>query len=93
MTDSNTTFSAIVDTLYASNVTELHVDPARYDPNMVTNTGIFVRAKFNGHWLSVDIAHLDKESLLEWLRSRGGKNPWAEDTVGLLLGHGNLSTW
>ena len=87
-TTSNATFSAIVDTLYESVMTELNVDSSRYDSEN-DPTGIFVRAKFNGHWLSVDIAHLDKESLLEWLRSRGGKNPWAEDTVGILLGHGN----
>lgn len=51
-------------------------------------TGIFVRAKNSeGRWDSVDIAELDKESLLVWLKSRGGDNPWAESTVLILLGH------
>jgi len=54
-------------------------------------TGIYVRALSpEGKWMSVDIALLDKESLLSWLRSRGGNNPWAENVVGILLGHGNL---
>ena len=93
MTDSNATFSAIAATFSAnSEMTELHVDLSRYDPDN-DPTGIFVRAKFNEDLLSVDIAHLDKDSLLTWLRSRGGKNLWAEDTVGILLGHGNLSAW
>jgi hypothetical protein len=34
---------------------------------------------------------LDKESLLLWLRSRGGKNTYAEDVVGILLDHGHLN--
>lgn len=37
-----------------------------------------------------DVAELDKRSLLEWLRSRGGVNSFAENVVGLLLGHGHL---
>lgn len=55
------------------------------------STGIFVRAQnSDGKWDSVDIACLDAKSLLEWLRSRGGNNPWAENVVGILLGHGSL---
>ncbi len=74
--------------------TELRVDPERYDPEDDSNkTTIFVRAKLNEQWLSVDIADLDKESLLVWLRSRGGKSEWAEDTVGIMLGHGHLTNW
>lgn len=53
-------------------------------------TGIYVRAKSGEKFESVDIGELDKRSLLEWLRSRGGENRWAEDTVGILLGHGHL---
>jgi hypothetical protein len=58
-----------------------------------TETGVFVRAKnSDGRWDSVDIAYLDKSSLLSWLRSRGGNNPWAENVVGILLGHASLTT-
>jgi hypothetical protein len=68
---------------------ELTVDPKfahRHD-----FTGIPVRAKSrSGKWINADIAQLDKPSLLAWLRSRGGANEWAEDVVGLLLGHGVL---
>lgn len=54
-------------------------------------TGIYVRAQdSHGKWINADIAQLDPESLLIWLRSRDGNNPWAEDVVGILLGHGHL---
>jgi hypothetical protein len=55
-------------------------------------TGIFIRAKHptTNKWMSVDIYVLQKDSLLAWLKSRGGDNRWAEDTVGILLGHGHL---
>ena len=54
-------------------------------------TGIYVRAKFpEGGWGNVDIRDLDAESLLRWLRSRGGNNQLAENVVGILLGHGHL---
>jgi hypothetical protein len=68
---------------------ELRVDPNRSE-KLADSTGIYVRAIYLGKWGSYDIAQLDKESLLEWLRSRGGDNPWAEDVVGILLGHGHL---
>ena len=51
-------------------------------------TGIFIRAKVEEKWGAVDIADLripDRE-ILEWLRSRGGKNVWAENCILLLLG-------
>jgi hypothetical protein len=52
------------------------------------DTGIFVRAKkSDGTWDSVDISELTVDSLLEWLRSRGGDNKWAESVVLQLLGH------
>lgn len=52
-------------------------------------TGILVRAKMpDERWGNADIADLDAESLLRWLRSRGGENGWAEAVVYMLLGHG-----
>ena len=53
-------------------------------------TGIYVRATLDGRWFSADMAQLDSKSLLAFLRSRGGDNPWAENVVGILLGHGHL---
>lgn len=67
----------------------LTTDPARVS-YVDQGTGIYVRALSLGQWSSVDIAALDARSLLQWLRSRGGDNPYAENTVGILLGHGPL---
>lgn len=64
---------------------ELNCDPVRTD--CYPETRIYVRAKRSDKWESVDIGELDRESLMIWLRSRGGDNPWAESTVALLLGH------
>lgn len=65
---------------------ELNVDNARF--KQFGETGIFVRAKNSaGTWGAFDIADLDRDSLHEWLRSRGGENLWAENTVMILLGH------
>lgn len=70
---------------------ELTPDPERVAREDLHGlTGIFVRAKHEGKWGNFDIAELDKPSLLAWLRSRGGDNRWAEDTVGIILGHGHL---
>lgn len=66
---------------------ELLVDSSRINYG---NTGIFVRAKNGAHYGSFDICELEKDSLLEWLRSRGGDNKYAEDVVGIILGHGHL---
>ena len=67
---------------------ELHVDPARKVPEGTEpGTGIYVRAKDGEKWGSFDIMELTKESLLLWLRSRGDMSPWAENTVGILLGY------
>ena len=63
----------------------LEVDPKRI--GMLKKTGIYVRASFNGRFGSYDISELTAYSLLKWLRSRGGENPWAENTVGVILGH------
>jgi len=79
---------------------ELQVDEKRWKIKESllsdTGTGIFVRAKVpsgvTGYkYDSVDIVLLDKDSLLAWLRSHGGENSWAENTVGILLGHGNIA--
>ena len=71
---------------------ELYVDKQRVLDNFSRYhaTGIFVRAEHDGKWDAYDIAELTKESLLRWLRSRDGDNKWAEDCVGILLGHGHL---
>lgn len=71
---------------------ELRIDPRRaLSDSDESLTGIYVRAvDQKGKWRSADICELDKESLLSWLRSRGGDNPYAEDVVGILLGHGHL---
>jgi hypothetical protein len=69
---------------------DLHIDPQRVETaENFPRTGVFVRAKDqSGKHQSVDIALLNKASLLALLRSRGGRNEWAENMVGLLLGHG-----
>ena len=66
------------------NKAELYVDADRLGE---MDTGIYVRAKHGDKWDSFDIAALDAPSLLKWLRSRGGENKWAENCVGILLGH------
>jgi len=63
----------------------LKTDPERM--HLDDRTGIFVRAIVDGRPASVDIACLDKASLHDWLRSRGGQNEWAENVVLQLLGH------
>lgn len=79
----------------------LQIDQVRYNhfgPDDRRVTGIFVRARhpeqtthdMAGRWDTIDIYFLTRDSLLEWLRSRGGDNEWAENVVGTLLGHGHL---
>lgn len=70
---------------------DLIVDPRRANIGTPA-TGILVRARNGTKWGNYDIADLDAQSLLKWLRSRGGKNEWAENTLGLILGHGNIAT-
>jgi hypothetical protein len=69
---------------------DLHIDAERsVRAENFPRTGIFVRAKDqSGKHQSVDIALLNKASLLALMRSRGERNEWAENMVGLLLGHG-----
>lgn len=63
----------------------------REDDEDYTGTGIYVRAtNSKAEVVNADLAQLDQESLLRWLRSRGGENRWAEQTVGILLGYPNL---
>lgn len=56
-------------------------------------TGIFIRAQLNGHYESVDIGdkRLPTDEILAWLRSRGGKNVWAENCVLILLGREQIA--
>lgn len=71
-------------------MTELKVCPDRgsINRNLSEATGIYIRAiGLDGRWGSYDIAQLDKPSLTAWLRSGGGHNELAENTVALLLGH------
>ena len=50
-------------------------------------TGCYVRALRRNGWANVDITELDRDSLVQWLRSRGGENPLAEAVVLRLLGY------
>jgi hypothetical protein len=64
---------------------DLRIDKAR---TLTPETGICVRAiNSDEKWASVDIAWLDRESLLTWLRGSSGDNPLAENVVCTLLGH------
>jgi len=65
-----------------------HVDSER---TSLKETGIYIRATLNGKWESHDLAHLDRESVLLWLRDRqqdmASPRSRAEQTVLILLGH------
>jgi hypothetical protein len=56
-------------------------------------TGIFIRAEVNGEWGSYDIGDktINDKQVLDWLRSRGGKNEWAEQVVLTLLDRNQFS--
>src|SRR5258707_927932 len=66
----------------------LTVAPERWDvrDKLDGHTSIYVRAQVppDNRWESVDIILLDLPSLMAWLRSRGGDNRWAENTVALI---------
>lgn len=69
---------------------DLRTDPGRENQlkaGILRATNIPVRAKRGEAFDNVDIVELDRISLLVWLRSRGGDNPWAENLVLILLGH------
>ena len=71
---------------------ELKVDPERTG---FAETGIYVRALANGSIKNMDIAELDRDSLLAWMRAsqRGMEQlgepsvTFAESLVLALLGH------
>lgn len=64
-------------------MTALHTDPSR---THLPETGIYVRAlNTDGTWDAVDIAHLHRDSLDTWLRSR--TIDWPIGVVMSLLGH------
>jgi len=66
----------------------MKTDPNREDAYRHGLTGIYVRAKgCNGVYGTFDIAELDDQSLTKWLRSDGGYNLLAENTVRILLGY------
>lgn len=65
---------------------KFQVDPDRVAPGDGV-TGIYIRAWLDGKIGSYDIATLDSASLFAFLRSRGGKNEWAENTILSMLGH------
>ena len=76
----------------------LRVDMERYaalEEHRLLEVGIYVRALIEvdgagegaSGWEDVDIMLLDRPSLMRWLRSRGGDNPWAEEVVARLLDH------
>jgi hypothetical protein len=69
---------------------ELIVMEDRWESEDVPITGIYVRALTPDGYASADLGHLTPKSLLKWLRHCGGKNPLAENTVGVLLGHGHI---
>jgi hypothetical protein len=52
-------------------------------------TGIYVRAKYQTArgeaWDAVDLAHLTRESVLEWMRDRSPE--YLQNTILALLGH------
>ena len=67
---------------------ELRIDPKRLRMWRFEVPEIVVRASDEkGRYVLVDITCLDRESLLKWLRGRGGDNLRAENTVLALLGH------
>lgn len=67
---------------------DLRVSHSRIEDGNADRTGIYVRAVNDADVFSAhDIATLDRESLHKWLRSRGGRNLWAENTVLQLLGY------
>lgn len=67
---------------------ELRADPQR---RALIETGIYVRARWhNGVWGDVDIAHLDRPSLVAWLRK--GDARLAERVLLHVLGHMTTET-
>ena len=67
-------------------MSEFYTDPKRIGRNQ-DMTRIYVRAKGPQGYDIFDIGELRRDSLMAWLRSRGGGNTWAENVVLVLLGH------
>jgi len=68
----------------------LRIDPERVKRigSFKNITGIFIRAQDeNNKWDAVDIYYLDLPSLDIFLKSKGGNNEWAENTVKIILDH------
>jgi len=55
---------------------------------MSIETGILIRAEIDGRWGPVDIGddQLPVDQLVNWLRSKGGANPFAENLMLMFLG-------
>lgn len=65
---------------------EYIVDEHRFNDAENVETGIVVRAKRNGRFDAYDITVLDRQSLWEWLLSRG-RAEWPASVVMSMLGH------
>ena len=68
---------------------EMFDAPFVADPERHGSTGIHVRGKRGESWDAIDIAQLDRDSLIRWLRSRGDDR-LAVGTVLVLLFHATL---
>lgn len=68
-------------------MSDYHTDPMRIGGDYQEMTLIPVRARGPHGIETFDIAELTRDSLLAWLRSRGGANEWAENVILVLLGH------
>jgi hypothetical protein len=66
----------------------LKVDPDRLLFDRLGGTGVYVRAKNGETWVNADVAELDRESLLEWLRASPTR---AEEMVLIMMGHPRAS--
>lgn len=65
---------------------DLRVDKNR--AGLVPETGIYVRAiGLDSRWGTYDMAELDKESLAEFVRSRGDVPDFAVGIIEILLDH------
>jgi hypothetical protein len=68
-------------------MSDLRADPHReYEENGMT-TGIYVRALRNDQWQNVDLADLDRASVIQFVESRGPVTTWARDIILIMLGH------
>jgi hypothetical protein len=64
---------------------DLIADPHR--SHLANATGIYVRALDGQRWESLDIAQLDRASLIQFIESRGPVTPWARDIILIMLAH------